>query len=814
MNLNEQLLHFEMFLVKCGFKDDRRSLFTVRNKKGKKAEIEQILLFINGGYNFDKPIDICGICDGYNYNTQKRKYIKSATMPDLVYVKDNRLYLTINFVRLYFAEIEKFEKATELTEDEQEDEYNGIVYLTPKSRYNQFLRSLEGSDVGTIKDRIHIKNPKGFYKPKNIHQIQTDMSRVVKLKINIIEKLPVKNQGIPIKYQYETEDLMYQVFSSEIDMFRANQKIGPTIDGIRMNNEDDFLKIPLANLKKSKHLVSKIPSYYYKGQILFEDGPSEDIIFESIHPLETVIIDAYGFVRTGSENKSLYMVLFGYVENKSFQIINSLYPKINEKDLNKHEFYKLQEFLFKYIRSKGFAIKKAKSDTFIWMEVLKTIVQFGGYDKDKTVHSLYSGLQDGGKSYVVDVFIAIKFANWCRVTPTQMSGPGLFGSSNQSIVLPNDTIKGVPRDGAFAKEAVFCEEIGHAIIDPKQIFTTDLATFKNGLFSTFTEDAKVGGGKHPRNGYATMTMNYDKTWVKNIRKQLLKKLQDVEAAFEKDPSYVKKSGEIEFDEDTEDDTGKSTVLLQSLIEKEDVFREITDFNYPFKSTEGKTIDKINTLLFQQTLINFKNEMITDQRDERTGLDNSFMKRLLFSVFGTMQEVDKKLKTIDDLDVSDLSLERKSTEELRNSLYLASLSDFIKGRIEANERELLGSDTLTKFNRLFDSYRALIYLIFVTKYQDFTQKTGDSTIEDQFKIVYRTLLYFNKEKVPSLQSLQILEKWLYLQVTPIEAAIAKSDIRFEHKMKDIYEFNKENYTNKMAELKNEIVKMYKKRGFKW
>ena len=450
MDLKDRAKKFKRLLISIGLAKER-SLMTM-------IEIEKLMLYIQNEYD-QKDIMFDEILEHYNYTGRKKTLVNNSLCIAYVGEKAGRPFIKPKLVELFNKTIVEFDKNTDLTDDEIDDEEQGLIYFSPKSQYNDFMHKIEiafsNKNNKYSIEKVELKNRRGFEKPENIDSASAEINEPVKLKILIQKSLNIPNVGIALKYYLKDEHLVYSRYNHEVEMLPPNTKIYP--EGF--SSDDEVPGIPLTNFKKC--LDSQLTGYYYESTILFPDGSEVSMMVESFIPLQQKTLDVYGFIRLGSDSKSLYLKVFYMNEDNSDKTFHN---KFITAPLCKHEFFKFYNFMFNYIKSKKIPMLKRRSDIIIWMEVLKTVVQFGGFDPDRRVHSIYAGFQDVGKSYIVENFNHVKFSNIKIVESSGMTRPGLLGVSNTNIQLPNAKIPGVPGEGAFSGDCIFVEEVGLTII--------------------------------------------------------------------------------------------------------------------------------------------------------------------------------------------------------------------------------------------------------------------------------------------------------------------------------------------------------------
>ena len=565
---------------------------------------------------------------------------------------------------------------------------------------------------------------------------------------------------------------------------------------ITINNFDEQApKIPVNILKQNPS--SSIQYYVYDCIVHSIDGDKQKILLESFVPLRTTYYEGYGYVRKGTSSNLLHLKLMKLIEEENSNIIeNDMFP-----DITVHKFIQAYDFMFSHIKKNKLKLIKKKSDTLIWLETLKLLVQFCGFDPDKRVHTLYAGLQDVGKSYILEIFNNIKFTNIRVVSSEFLSGPGLFGGANQNVQLPDENIHNVSVPGAMSTDVVVVEEIGKALSNQKSNLNKNIEDLQLNLHRLESDGAKLNSGKQPRTASLCMTMNYDIARKNFLRKELLKIAESIES----DWKYNKISlGEKTKNLLDSDEAHIQSSILREMIMKKDIFVSLDNFKEVeyFDEEIHKQIPELDALAFKKSIEMYREQYRADAKDMNTGLPYPMMKRILYSLYGSLNElrIEKTEEEINE-EIRTKEYERSDISRLKTirNLYIPNLRELLSGIVVRNARDqgyYLSDTSQTVARQNF--YTKQLYYVLLKKYPSL-KKFGDDTPRDTLSQILNTLMFLNNETYPSLMTFQIIEKWVYLQCIVITTMEAKNQVKMDKSIS--YFVNESNY----GKFKNSLFK---------
>lgn len=733
-----------------------RYLFTIPQFK---VFINSILNIYNKQTKIDEDVNISKFFKNNNcvlslhkynisiYNQHKKNYNEEHLK-----IINDELYATERFFNLIIdsaIEESNFEK---LTLDEEEDSNQGYIYLRPKVEYSDFLENFETVFDKTIfeTDKILIKHKDGFIKINKLSDMQYNTQLPKKFKIKILDEAISNTATKTISYTLNKDGIKYELFNHEFITMNPNKKIKHFLD----ESEDGGIPAKvITNFPKTL-----IEFHLYNAEIIFEDGSVYKLLVESFGKLRQTFYDCYGFIRMGSKSNSMHVKIM-YVD----LIIENSYDTKLIKSEKQHNFFVFYNNILEHCAKKGTRILKRKSDTLIWMEILKTILQFSGFDPDKKTHSVYAGFQDVGKSFIIEIFRHLKFSNTFVGSAGNMTLPGLFSSSNVSITLPDAEIKNAVKKGAFSSQLVIMEEIGTAINNKSSFLAEGLEDFKLALFSPSIDLIKSGGGTVERTAYCIMTMNYDLDWIDKLRKELDIIVSEVEKDIKSGKTQVGENKNVNMFSEGSTVRGYA---LRELVKKYDIFLHIDD--YPTKAFKFNDLNvtEIEANVFKKSIILFR-ERYT-RKNINTGLPYSFLKRTLFSLYGSVDETRDETTVSTGVHYDDMT---KSNQKKLSDLYIPNLAELIKEYITKNATKAGYFDKSR--NLVLQNQAKEIIEKLVKKYPNIN-KFGKGSFEDTAVKLILVLQFFNDElDKPSTETIRLVEKWLYLQVNTITSDEARN-----------------------------------------
>ena len=668
-------------------------------------------------------------------NNQKEKLIDIKT----IYSKDGDksiLIVTeegINTIKNALIEID-----TSNTLDEEEtdiEKSTNNIYITPNLTYSSFFRKFEKLYCRSqeYEDEMFIcKNPSMFRLVDNNQSFVSQKNYPIRMIVKIELIIPVKAE----------KSLRYEVENSkgEVKYFFESDKILDLKDEGEGFNVSEIFKHPVVSVKY----------YVYKFRIKKKDGSfDKDLEYlETFTPnLVPGIYEVIGYAQTGKHLK------ISYFEGYYFKLLdsNTMTNLVYHND--KHKFFQLYNFFINHIKSKNFNIEKGRSDGIVWMETLMTIVQFSGYDKKRMCHSLYAGFQDVGKSYITQLFGKIKFTQVKTLTSQRFSVPGLFGAANRDIELPNERKIGQAIHGDFSGDLVIFEELGSAVVDPNSEFHKNIDMLKHALFNSEIDNSKVNGTTSSRTAYAKFIMNYSNAWKSTLRSALKDTITQLEREYNSKKLSFGENNSITAQNIYEFVKPRSSVL-HTLAEQEDLFKDFSQYyETEFLISNGKIkVTEIEAKLFKKSIQTLRETYEKQSIDIYTSLPFAFKKRVLFSLYGLTKETNE--------DASFESLSQFDEEDL----YIPTLKQHLYDNIRAKEKQFVNEDKLNKtIKRLFDTY--------AKKYSYLASAVGGNTFGLMFSMVLKALMLYNDEfDKPGIDTLRLVEKWIYLQCTPLESKV--------------------------------------------
>lgn len=759
---------FESFvfskLCTLGFQNtDNRTFF--RKGKSHLSDIESILLFIDTKQEFTE-INLSELFfKKHNelkldpnriamLNTHLRIMEKENKAP-LFTIQDNKLYLMRAFKDFVEECKKEFESHTKLTEEEEEvEETTNNIYITKDLDYNDFKRKFEQLYCKDAKQKFSpnmfiVKDDINFNTTKYIEQLTSEKSIPRKIVVKIINRMPLTVER-HLKYEYKLHK--FGIVTSDFDL---------EIDRITLFDSDKVRRLdnkksgdPIFQSFKSseifKHPVVSINTYIHTIKLLQENNEfSHELILESFqNDLSPGMYEIIGYARTGEVTDITYFEGYHFKKIDDVTLDNVVFSP------NKHAFFQLYNLFISHINDRGYQIQKRKSDGIIWMEVLLTLVQFSGYDKERKCHSLYAGFQDVGKTYITQLFSKIKFTQEKTISAQNFSIAGLFGGSNRDIILPNKKLVGQAVPGDFEGEQVIFEEIGRALINKNSDFNMILEDLKLGLFSNTINKSKVGAKPCPRNAYAKFIMNYSSEWIAHLRLKLLEIIEQKVIEINRERKNIHQTTSITQLQSKVNNPFVRLRVVKSIAENIDIFTpldilEKMEFMKNFKELDCTT-EEANLVV--ESVVELYKVYKNNSTDIKTSLPYAFRKRLLFSLFGVVKETND--------DFSELNLNTKEKGEL----YIPTLRNFIC-------RNVSGKEHLVKDKQLFARVTKILYEKLSEKYKDITDAVGSNTLTEMMFIIIKTLMLFNNEfDKPSLETTKLVEKWVYLQCTSVESKV--------------------------------------------
>lgn len=737
-----------------------RGLYNGRDFLTRK-EFQQLVPIILS--NQETHINLTKIIGGYNDIIKQKKAIVNQNF-DKILLQDSTIYLRNEFAKLCKQYLEYDKEISKLEGESKELEEHGFVQIAKVDTFYDYRRKFDEnfSSIGFDRTLLSVLNKTKIIECKNQKELLSK-DELKKVKIKIIDKLFDIPSTKFTHYEHEKIDNYgnyRRFFVYDYELLELNNTISIT-DSSRsgFDGDEEPVKIPLQKLV-ANFGKNKCEYYAYEAEILLEDYKMP-VYVVSYNDLRSSIYICYGYLR-GSSN----------TVGKTFELVDYepdilLYSSIDDICLNKdkHNFINLYEFILKHVKKFNTPINKKQSDAIVWIEILKTIVQFSGFDESRRTHSFYVGFQDVGKTYVTDIFRKVKFSNSVKITDTTFSIPGLTGASNQTIRLPDRKIENVGTKGAFARDAIIFAEVGKAIANQDSLFGSLEETFKELLHSRTYSIHKTGSNKNnDRNAYITMIMNYNKEWKENLRRKFEKFLFYYEKEYEQGKFLL---GEDKSHNMLEEFEKPKSHNLAFLCKTQDLLLNINDYPEQEFRIEDRIINEYEAKLFKAAMKEFRNQNV--DKDRYTGLNYSLMKRFLFNLFGTTQETK-----------DDGGSETVSEIEAEDDLYIPNLKQIIEEHIQSFYKTLTDKD-LKEFEKEYD----LVFEHLYYKYKNLSN-IGSGTIKVTMIKILKSITFFNEEKLPSYFTYQLLEKWAYLQCNAITTKEAKSFVQLEKRI---------NYTTK-------------------
>lgn len=684
-----------------------------------------------------------------------------------------------------------------LSDEDKFDEQQGFLNFTPKSAFSQTMIELERitRDNSFSNDRIKIVNGKNFTEVKCEADTTYNMTLPKRMKISIELEKTSRPIAEATYYELEKDDYTYSSTATELKFIQR---------GVLPDNwiEDDAERkramIPVKALADKP--AASIPLYLYSGVLHFEDGKTRNLDVVSFVPLRQTFYDVYGYLNLGDYTSELYVKVLQVIELENANVSpDEIFVKHPQRE-REHRYWQFYRFCTEYLNKHKVPLHKKKSDTLIWMEVLKTLVHFGIFDSMNRCHGIYAGFQDVGKTYIAESFNSMRWPSPKTVMPGRISVPGMFGGSNQTLRLPDREIKNHPIPGFIEHPSILIEEVGNDIVNPNAAeFRTILEIFKGCLFKDIVEASKVGSGTSKRNAIIQMTMNYTNSYKSALRAELMKIAEAIESDFRQGKTAYPEFGEQGSNLLADQPRTKSGILRE-MVNKKDIFANIKSFptDAYFDTELNMDVNKVDAVLFQKAIVSFREVKEKNQIDMATSLPFPVMKRLPFSVFGGINEtfIDRTEKDEEEeLKLRDLRRKDVSFLKSYKQLYIPNLREVISGHMIAFANEIdyyNNQDVVADLNY----YAKKLYYFLVKKHPVF-KKTGEDTNEDILSMIMNTLMFINRERVPSLETCQIIEKWMILQSTPITTMEAKSYTRMQQFIDKIGVMNQEMYDKLFA-----------------
>ena len=674
-------------------------------------------------------------------------------------------------------------EASTLSAEDISDAAQGFLNFSPMSEFTETMINLEKlTDIhGFSNDKIKIVNYSRFKTVKTKNDLATSMNYPKKLKISIETiktTLPIRQSAT---HEVVFNDDLYKKTTTELQLTS-----GATVRPEHYFEEEGKRGVPKATLLQK--VSASFPLYIYTGYIHFDDGSIQKLDITSFTELRPTFYNVFGYVQVGIFTNELHV--------KVFQVEELNNSNIKKEDLfvgnsNQHNFWRFYKFCTTYINSQKVPMHSRVSDVIIFMEVLKTLVNFSTFDPLNRAHGIYAGCQDVGKTYIVEAFAAMRYSSPKMAMPGRMSEAGMFGGANQTLRLPDKEIKGHKVPGYIEQQFILIEEVGTAIVDTKSSFQGILETLKGTLLTDTYDIPIVGGGTGTRNATVQMTMNYTSDYKAIIRSELMKIVLSIEDEHKK----IQRQKIGEGDELSMSPVPRAkSAILRDMVNKKDIFSSISTFpNETYYDKElNIEIPDFEAKVFRESIVSFREVKESNNLDINTSLPYPILKRLPFSVFGGINEIrhDKTNEEIEaDINKRDTRKKDVSYLKYRRSLYIPNLRQVIEETITDYKDTInYSSDNVTA--RL-NMYSKALYNFLLKKHPLF-KRGGDEDSESMVSAILLTLMCINKESIPSYETCMIVERWMILQCTSITTTEAKSHVKLRNFIKKIAALDENSY----------------------
>lgn len=483
--------------------------------------------------------------------------------------------------------------------------------------------------------------------------------------------------------------------------------------------EGKYYSIPKKNFKPIKTYQTQVLDVFIKPK---NDNNISYLLSESFVKLGYNYYDLYGFFLKSDITNAPYFLIIDAKKTLQNSINKDSILNMNGKT----NFDKYINFIYYYVNKVGnkynISLLKHLGQAYVLNFALTHIVNA---IKNIRCHSILLGGQDKGKSYISTIMSSIYYP-FVEIVESDFSRAGLVAAANQQIVTPNEIFKNQLLVGSFAKPSVILEEFFDIYDDKNTDHIDILSTMKTGLIKSTVKLGKLGAvGEIPFNASVIITGNYKPAKIE----------EDINEA--KKLVYMRKKdlnntyGEMNENLLDKQLSGVSNSEIEDLFAKYDLF-DLTVNNEIISYARDFLIKKY----------------AKKNLDYRTEFPNAVIKRFLFNVIGTLNEVEL---TNDNINYSENKVKRSIENYEKFILHIPNLKQILKEiGSKFSEKDL---DTEYK-NKYLNELKFI--------YANYVKIIGEKSFINILNDVYDSVLLFNNEKVPSNESKEIIERWLYIQ----------------------------------------------------
>ena len=668
--------------------------------------------------------------------------------------KNKKLYFTQTFVNLINQAITEFNIINaNIKEDLSNVKFKDeSIYIDENFTYENFLNicsEITDQDF-TFDDfkeynKIFSKNIKEYNYIDDLDKIV--FNKIVKLK-NVFPAL-IKPIDGNFAFDFQGSDAYghsTQITRSEYEKIQTNFKYHDII-------EDKTYSIPKKNF-------TPIETFKTQNLDLFIRSKTNEniqyILSESFVSLENSYYDVYGFFKKSDITGMPYFLIIDAIKTT----VNEITSKNILEMQGNCNFDKYINFIYNYINKVGkkynIKLNKKIGQAYVLNYALTHIVNALTGTR---CHSILLGGQDKGKSYISAILSALYYP-FVEIVEGDFSRAGLVAAANQTIATPTEVFKNQLLFGSFSKSCVILEEFFDIYNENNFDHQDILSTMKTGLIKKTVKLGKMGAiGEIPFNATVIITGNYKAAKIE----------EDINEA--KKIVYMRKKELKQENKDLYGENKELNLLFNSLSLKANA--DIEELFNKYDLFDLTVTEPIISYARNQIIQNYSKKNL----DYRTEFPNAVIKRFLFNVIGTLNEVE--YTNVND---TDYAKDKTNTKRMLESyekfaLHIPNLKSVLQeigSKINVNDTD--------------DNERNIFLNKLKNKYINFLLHIGEKSFKNILNDVYTAVLKFNNETKPSDYSKEIIERWLYMQTAALNQELINNFInkRRKYNIKWIYE----------------------------